>query len=76
MVDEPGDVSGLDGLHHVEVTTLCLFCFRTRAVQRLREDAGLQWRVNLATDWNVLPRLVFALILHVCHEVPVNVVKG
>ena len=76
MVDEPSRVGGLDGLNHVEITTLCLFCFRTRAVQRLREDAGLQWRVDLATDRNVLPCLVFALILHVCHEVPVNIVKG
>ena len=76
MVDEPSRVGGLDGLNHVEIAALCLFCFCARAVQRLREDAGLQWRVNLATDRNVLPCLVLALILHVCHEVPVNIFKG
>ena len=66
---------GLDRAHHVEVATLGALCLGSRAVEGLGEDAGLQRRVDLAADGGALPGVRFVLVLHVGHEVPVDVIQ-
>ena len=75
LVDEPGGVRGLDRAHHVEVAALGALGLGSRAVEGLGEDARLQRRVDLAADRGALPRVRLVLVLHVGHEVPVDVIQ-
>ena len=66
---------GLDRAHHVKVAALGALCLGSRAVEGLGEDARLQRRVDLAADGGTLPGIRFVLVLHVGHEVPVDVIQ-